>query len=220
LERASFRSIRARSAAAPAYSAAPIPASKLAAGVIFGVHTNGGNYAKVIVIAAESGSLPLQYTTFAEGNGSVAPRPAVRSAASPSVHHANTKQLQLSRLWSAQLRHRAGEQRGAGFAGQVESNQAFGNGERRHHDTGAVLRVGRCRRGGSAVRHAGGEGNPYGNLQREQPGGPDSGGSKRDWPGHFVRKRRGAGVPTDSATGVGLGLATGVVSFEVPTNFK
>ncbi len=72
-----FKSIRARSAAAPAYSAAPIPASKLTAGDIFGVHTNRGNYAKVIVTAAESGSLSLQYTTFVEGNGSIAPRPAV-----------------------------------------------------------------------------------------------------------------------------------------------
>jgi uncharacterized protein (TIGR03437 family) len=71
-----FKSIRARSAAAPAYSAAPIPASQLTAGDIFGVHTNRGNYAKVIVTAAENGSLSLQYTTFAEGNRSIAARPA------------------------------------------------------------------------------------------------------------------------------------------------
>jgi uncharacterized protein (TIGR03437 family) len=76
-----FKSIRARSAAAPAYSAAPIPANKLIAGDIFGVHTNRGNYAKVIVTAAESGALSLQYTTFSqttfvEGNASIAPRPA------------------------------------------------------------------------------------------------------------------------------------------------
>jgi uncharacterized protein (TIGR03437 family) len=81
-----FKSIRARSAAAPAYSSAPIPASKLTAGDIFGVHTNGGNYAKVIVTAAESGALSLQYTTFShtsfvEGNGSIASRPAARPAA-------------------------------------------------------------------------------------------------------------------------------------------
>jgi uncharacterized protein (TIGR03437 family) len=75
-----FKSIRARSAAAPAYSAAPIPASKLTAGDIFGVHTNRGNYAKVIVTAAESGSLSLQYTTFVEGNGSIAPRSAAFGA--------------------------------------------------------------------------------------------------------------------------------------------
>jgi uncharacterized protein (TIGR03437 family) len=71
-----FKSIRARSAAAPAYSAAPIPAGQLTAGDIFGVRTNRGNYAKVIVTAAESGSLSLQYTTFVEGNGSIAPHPA------------------------------------------------------------------------------------------------------------------------------------------------
>jgi uncharacterized protein (TIGR03437 family) len=75
-----YKSIRARSAAAPAYSAAPIPADKLTAGDIFGVHTNGGNYAKVIVTAADSGSLSLQYTTFVEGNASVAPRPVARPA--------------------------------------------------------------------------------------------------------------------------------------------
>ena len=71
-----FKSIRARTAAVPAYSAAPIPASKLTAGDIFGVHTNRGNYAKVIVTAADGGSLSLQYTTFVEGNGSIAPRSA------------------------------------------------------------------------------------------------------------------------------------------------
>jgi uncharacterized protein (TIGR03437 family) len=70
-----FKSIRARTAAAPAYSAAAIPASKLTAGDIFGVHTNRGNYAKVFVTAAEGGSLSLQYTTFVEGNGRMAPRP-------------------------------------------------------------------------------------------------------------------------------------------------
>ena len=72
-----FKSIRARSAAAPPYSAAPIPASQLTAGDIFGVHTNRGNYAKIIVTSAEGGSLAVRYTTFVEGSGTIAPRPAV-----------------------------------------------------------------------------------------------------------------------------------------------
>ena len=83
-----FKSIRARSAAAPAYSAAPIPANKLIAGDIFGVHTNRGNYAKVMVTAAESGALSLQYTTFSrtsfvESNGSIAARPGRPAAFGP-----------------------------------------------------------------------------------------------------------------------------------------
>ncbi|HEY1756484.1 MAG TPA: hypothetical protein VGG72_13875 [Bryobacteraceae bacterium] len=59
-----FKSIAARSAAGAPYSAAPIPAGTLVAGDVFGVHTNGGHYAKVIVTAVNGASLSLQYTTF------------------------------------------------------------------------------------------------------------------------------------------------------------
>ena len=76
-----FKSIHARSAAAPPYNAAPIPARQLTAGDVFGVHTNGGSYAKVIVTAAENGSLSLQYTTFVEGKGSTPGDIAGRAAA-------------------------------------------------------------------------------------------------------------------------------------------
>ena len=71
-----FKSIRARSASTPPYSAAPIPAGKLIVGDVFGVHTNGGHYAKVIVTAADGNSLALQYTTFIEAGSSIATRPA------------------------------------------------------------------------------------------------------------------------------------------------
>ena len=59
-----FKSIHAGKAASVTYSAAPIPASTLVAGDVFGVRTNGGHYAKVIVSATDWGSLTLQYTTF------------------------------------------------------------------------------------------------------------------------------------------------------------
>jgi len=59
-----FRAIRASHASAAHYSPAPIPAGTLVAGGVFGVHTNGGNYAKAIVTAVNGGSLSLQYTTF------------------------------------------------------------------------------------------------------------------------------------------------------------
>ena len=44
--------------------------SSLAVGAVIGVHTNGGNYAKVLVTSSSGGSVGLQYTTFgASGTG-------------------------------------------------------------------------------------------------------------------------------------------------------
>jgi len=72
-----FKFIPARSASSAPYSAAPIPASALVAGDVFGVRTNSGNYAKVMVIVSNSVSLSLQYTTFAKaGTASVKPAAA------------------------------------------------------------------------------------------------------------------------------------------------
>src|SRR5579863_1315922 len=71
-----FKSIAARSAAGAPYSAVPIPAGMLVAGDVFGVHTNGGHYAKVIVTAVNGASLSLQYTTFIAAGSSIAARPA------------------------------------------------------------------------------------------------------------------------------------------------
>lgn len=70
-----FKLIPARSAAAAPYSGAPIPAGALVAGEVFGVHTNGGHYAKVIVIAANGTSLSLQYRTFLAAS-SIVSKPA------------------------------------------------------------------------------------------------------------------------------------------------
>ena len=75
-----FKLIPARSAAAAPYSGAPIPAGALVAGEVFGVHTNGGHYAKVIVIAANGNSLSLQYRTFLAA-GSIASKPAAAGSA-------------------------------------------------------------------------------------------------------------------------------------------
>ena len=52
-----FKYISERHAAAASYSADPIPASSLVVGDVFGVRTNGGHYAKVIVTAAGGASL-------------------------------------------------------------------------------------------------------------------------------------------------------------------
>ncbi len=72
-----FKAIRTRSASAAHYSAAPIPGSILVAGDVFGVHTNGGHYAKVLVTAANGGALSLQYTTFVtDARSRIAGRPA------------------------------------------------------------------------------------------------------------------------------------------------
>ena len=76
-----FKSIRARNASSAQYSSAPIPAAKLVAGDVFGVRTNGGHYAKLIVTANEAGSLSVQYTTFiASGSSTVTP-----AAAGPTI---------------------------------------------------------------------------------------------------------------------------------------
>jgi len=75
-----FKLISARYASQAPYSAAPIPASALVAGAVFGVHTNGGHYAKLIVIASGGGSLSVQYRTFG-ASGSLASKPAAAGAA-------------------------------------------------------------------------------------------------------------------------------------------
>ena len=74
-----FGLIPARYASAASYSAAPILAHELVVGDIFGVHTNGGRYAKVIVTAANGTSLSLQYTTFRAAR-SIRAKPAAASA--------------------------------------------------------------------------------------------------------------------------------------------
>jgi uncharacterized protein (TIGR03437 family) len=80
-----FKSIAARSAAGAPYSAAPIPAGTLVTGDVFGVHTNGGHYAKVIVTAVNGASLSLQYTTFIAAGSSIAANSVANSAFGPPV---------------------------------------------------------------------------------------------------------------------------------------
>jgi uncharacterized protein (TIGR03437 family) len=60
-----FKAIHARSASTVKYSATPIPSALLVPGEIFGVRTNQGAYAKVMVAAMEGDSLALEYVTFA-----------------------------------------------------------------------------------------------------------------------------------------------------------
>lgn len=73
-----FKAIRAKDASAARYSRMPIPSDMLVVGDVFGIHTNGGNYAKVIVTSVNGTSLSLQYTTFiAAGRPAAATRPVV-----------------------------------------------------------------------------------------------------------------------------------------------
>jgi len=46
------------------YSTTPIPTAKLVSNEAIGVHTNGGNYAAILVTAASSSSITLQYITY------------------------------------------------------------------------------------------------------------------------------------------------------------
>ncbi len=67
-----FKAIRVKDASAAPYSPLPILAGTLVTGDIFGVRTNGGNYAKVLVTAVNGTSLTLQYTTFLVANATAA----------------------------------------------------------------------------------------------------------------------------------------------------
>ena len=51
------------------YSNSAIPASTLVVGDVFAVHTNGGNYAAVLVTATSGTSITLQFTTFGVNSG-------------------------------------------------------------------------------------------------------------------------------------------------------
>jgi uncharacterized protein (TIGR03437 family) len=52
------------------YKMTGLGGSSLAVGAVFGVHTNGGNYAKVLVTSNSGGTLGLQYLTYgASGTG-------------------------------------------------------------------------------------------------------------------------------------------------------
>jgi len=59
-----FQFLSARSASSVPFGVAAIPGDALVAGDVFGVYTNGGHYAKVMIIAASGTSLSVKYTTF------------------------------------------------------------------------------------------------------------------------------------------------------------
>lgn len=71
-----FKTIGAGHASSVSYNSAPIFAGTLVAGDVFGVHTNAGHYAKVMVTAANDGSLSLQYAIF---------NSAAAAASAPSI---------------------------------------------------------------------------------------------------------------------------------------
>lgn len=75
------------SALSGSYSKAAIPPAKLKVGDVFGVHTNGAHWAKVIVTATTSTSLTVQFTTFGvaagPGSGNAGP-PTIRAVVNNS----------------------------------------------------------------------------------------------------------------------------------------
>ena len=71
----------------PGYSKSVIPAPSLSVGVVFGVHTNGGHWAKVIVLDNTDGSITLEFTTFGvtgDGGGGTAGPPMITSVTNNS----------------------------------------------------------------------------------------------------------------------------------------
>ncbi|HLK47656.1 MAG TPA: hypothetical protein VKT49_05950 [Bryobacteraceae bacterium] len=76
----SFRFLSARYASSAPFGVAAIPVGALVSGDVFGVHTNGGHYAKVRVTALSGSSISLEYTTF----GVAAASPA---AAGPTIQN-------------------------------------------------------------------------------------------------------------------------------------
>jgi uncharacterized protein (TIGR03437 family) len=74
-----FKSIAASHVTAGHYGSSPIAANLLAAGDVFGIRTNSGSYAKVMVTATNGTSLSLQYTVFghAEVTGAAGPVPSI-----------------------------------------------------------------------------------------------------------------------------------------------
>lgn len=60
------------SAVAAIYAQTPISGSQLAVNTVFGVHTNAGHYAKVLITALSSSSITVQFTTYG-ASGGVAP---------------------------------------------------------------------------------------------------------------------------------------------------
>jgi len=72
-----YRSISARRASSVSYNSAPILAGTLIGGDVFGVHTNSGHYAKVMVTAANAGALSLQYTLFGTAAAAAASAPSI-----------------------------------------------------------------------------------------------------------------------------------------------
>lgn len=79
-----FKSIQTRHASAARFSSTPIPAATLVPGDVFGVRSNSGRFAKMLVTAAASGSLSLQYTIFSLA-GSGAMVSAAASSTGPQI---------------------------------------------------------------------------------------------------------------------------------------
>ncbi len=62
---------------APIYTQTPLTGANLAVNVVFAIHTNGGNYAKVLITAVSSSSITVQFTTYGASGGAPAGSPTI-----------------------------------------------------------------------------------------------------------------------------------------------
>jgi uncharacterized protein (TIGR03437 family) len=77
-----YQFVTASQASAAPYKSEPIPAGNLSPGDVFGVRTNGGNFAKVLVTASGNTRLSLRYTTFITARPTT---PAPRATSGPTI---------------------------------------------------------------------------------------------------------------------------------------
>jgi uncharacterized protein (TIGR03437 family) len=62
---------------AASFQSAPLSSGALGVNTVLGVHTNGGNYAKLLVTANSGGSISFEYTTYGATSGGGAGAPSI-----------------------------------------------------------------------------------------------------------------------------------------------
>jgi len=189
-----FKSIRARSASAPPYSVAPIRAGMLTTGDVFGVRTNLGHYAKVMVTAADGASLSLEYTTFAEAGSNIVTRAA---AAGPPPFI-----TQVQNNYSFLLP-------GAPNYGIAPGRLFVIEGENLNGNPTPVLQSGAAPGLPATLNQT--------NVSVTVHGITTTGHADGSRPHRNAGWQNRSDPQSVSAPGLDLGLATGVVSFEAPT---
>lgn len=182
------------------YTSTGLGGASLVVGVVFGVHTNGGNYAKVLVTSNSGGSLGLQFVTFTSSTGVV------------HRHRSNDHGCrECGDQYSAriaELCRRAGvficsEGLEPGTEGRRDRDRVSAadvdrrhfhqsDGERHHGRRDHVLFAGRAGGRNPSLEDAYWNGNPHGQLQRSDRHCSDRGDAeqRRDLHGQSERDRR------------------------------